>query len=211
MYLKQGDLFWGMSKDFVKDAMQMATNLSFKEGDKLFGNGDDANHFFILLKGSVLLQRGDTGPKVYIARKPGEIIGWSALISRDAYSASAKCLEDTSLTKIEGKAFLETLEKDSNDKAILFERLAKMKRQASVLVLRFITDEYAVPLGVWVVREAVRKAMISKPIGFDSKELMLSYAKLKIKKDFNYDLDCLLRRSFLMKRQKQKKLTSFLA
>lgn len=126
MYLKQGDLFWGMSKVFVKDAMQMATNQSFKEGDKLFSNGDDANHFFILLKGSVLLQHGDTGPKVYVARKPGEIIGWSALISRDAYSASAKCLEDTSLIKMEGKTFLETLEKNSNDKAILFERLSKM-------------------------------------------------------------------------------------
>ena len=45
----------------------------------------------------------------------------------------------------------------------------------NVLVLRFITGDYAVPLGVWVTREATRKAMNGKPIIFSDKELMLKY------------------------------------
>jgi len=59
----------------------------------------------------------------------------------------------------------------------VLEYLKKVKRQSSVLLLRFITGEYYAPLGVWVVREAVRKTMANKPLVFDSKELMLKYAQ----------------------------------
>jgi len=94
----------------------------------------------------------------------------------------------------------------------IIEKLREMKRQASVLCLRFITGEYAVPLGVWVVREATRKAMQSKPISFSSKELMLKYAKALVKKKFGYYLDQMISESVLLKQMKeQSKLTSFLS
>jgi hypothetical protein len=90
------------------------------------------------------------------------------------------------------------------------EKLNSLRRQGSVLALRFITKEYAVPLGVWVVREATRKALSNKPIHFASKELMLHYARLKAKKEFDFDLDALLRESKLLKEMKeQKRLTEF--
>ncbi|MCR3884500.1 MAG: hypothetical protein NUK54_09025, partial [Methanothrix sp.] len=41
----------------------------------------------------------------------------------------------------------------------VLERLAEMRRQASVLAAREITEEYWAPLGVWVVREAARAAL----------------------------------------------------
>ncbi|MBI2142476.1 hypothetical protein HYU15_03240, partial [Candidatus Woesearchaeota archaeon] len=68
----------------------------------------------------------------------------------------------------------------------VLEQLARMKRQASVLVIRMITDEYLLPLGVWVCREAVRKAVAAKPISFASKELMLKYADALITRRFGY-------------------------
>lgn len=43
------------------------------------------------------------------------------------------------------------------------EYLIKQKRQAGVLVLREIQPEYAVPVGVWQVREAIRAAMSKIP------------------------------------------------
>jgi len=92
----------------------------------------------------------------------------------------------------------------------ILERLAQLKRQASVLALRFITGEYAMPLGVWVTREATRKAL-QNSIQFASRELMLKYARNLIKKKFNYDLDNLLNKSILLKNIKtQRKLTSFI-
>ncbi|MBW2971536.1 hypothetical protein KY359_00740 [Candidatus Woesearchaeota archaeon] len=92
----------------------------------------------------------------------------------------------------------------------ILERLSKMKRQSGVLALRFITNEYWAPLGVWVVREATRKSLASKPIEFGSKELMLKYAKAFARKHFGFDLDVLLKGSKLMDcMYKQRQLRDF--
>ena len=93
----------------------------------------------------------------------------------------------------------------------ILEKLNQLKRQASILCLRFITGEYATPLGVWCVREATRKAMNNKPIEFSSKEMMLNYAKHLVKKKFNFDLYKILNNSILLKNMKQQsKLTNFI-
>jgi hypothetical protein len=86
------------------------------------------------------------------------------------------------------------------------EHLMQQKRQNTVLALRFITDEYVLPLGVWVTREATRKALSNKPIKFACKELMLTYAKHLAKKKFGLDITPILEKSKLMK---QKKLSVF--
>lgn len=93
----------------------------------------------------------------------------------------------------------------------ILERLEKMKRQASVIALRFITGDYTLPLGVFVCREATRKALGNKPIEFGSKELMIKYAKALIRKKFNININNLLNRSILLKNiQQQSKLTKFI-
>jgi|TARA_Y100000310_G_scaffold124950_2_gene123769 hypothetical protein len=92
------------------------------------------------------------------------------------------------------------------------EKLKGIRKQASVLVLRFITDEYTIPLGVFVVRESVRKTLSNKPLEFGSKELMLKYAKLLIRKKFNIDVYDLLKHSKVLKNIiHQRKLTKFSA
>lgn len=91
------------------------------------------------------------------------------------------------------------------------ERLNRLKRQASVLVLRFITNEYTVPMGVFVCREATRKSMKAKPVEFSSKELMLRYAGALVKKRFRLDVNEILRHSLLLKKISiQKKLQAFM-
>jgi len=92
----------------------------------------------------------------------------------------------------------------------ILDRLNKMRRQSTVVVMRFITDEYSVPLGVWVVREAVRKTMNSRPIEFASTDLMLKYARVLVKKKFGHDISDILKRSRLLnERKQQKKLGEF--
>ncbi len=90
------------------------------------------------------------------------------------------------------------------------EKFKEMKKQAKVIVLRFVTNEYYAPLGVWVTREAARTTMSNKPIEFSSKELMLKYIKHFVRKKFNYDVDFMLKDSKLLKEIKtQKKLWEF--
>ena len=89
MYLKQKDIFWAMNKEFVKEVMDIAVTESHQQGEWLFHGGDPANAFYILLKGRVKLILGETGHVVYIVSNAGEAFGWSSLIDRGSFSASA--------------------------------------------------------------------------------------------------------------------------
>lgn len=92
----------------------------------------------------------------------------------------------------------------------VLEKLQALKRQHSILVLRFITSEYNIPLGVWVCREAARKSLENKPIKFGGGELMIKYCGELVKNKFGFDINLLLRESRLLKNKKeQKKLNEF--
>jgi len=124
MYFQQSDLFWGMDRDFVKAVMDIATKESCAAGDFLFHTGDAANHFYILLTGRVKLKIGETGQVAYIVDHAGEAFGWSSLVGMDSYSASAECMETTTLQKFEREQFREILKSDPGNGLIFFQRLA---------------------------------------------------------------------------------------
>ena len=126
MYLKQGDLFWGMDTDFVKEAMAATTKENLEEGEVVFKEGDPAESFYILVKGRIKLTLGEKSREVYVAYQPGEIIGWSSLIGRDTLSATARCLEPTILSKVDRQRFLDTLGRYPSEGATLFQRVASM-------------------------------------------------------------------------------------
>ena len=126
MYLKQGDLFWGMDKDFVKEAMDMSTKQSFEEGQTVFREGDPAESFYILIKGRIKLTLGQKSREVYVAYQPGEIIGWSSLIGRETLSATAGCLEATTVGKLDRQKFIDILGRYPTAGAALFQRVATM-------------------------------------------------------------------------------------
>ena len=126
MHLKMGDFIMGMGRDFATEAMDISGKMSLNEGNILFSAGDAAGHFYVLLKGQVQLSLGKAGPVVYQARHPGEIIGWSCLIGRETYSASAECTQATDLLKFDRNSFLKALNKNPANEALLFRRLAEM-------------------------------------------------------------------------------------
>ncbi len=66
----------------------------------------------------------------------------------------------------------------------VLEYLVKMKIQAGVVILREIRPEYAIPVGVWQVREGIREAMKKMPTAADdfSHALYLASQKMSISK-----------------------------
>jgi hypothetical protein len=62
----------------------------------------------------------------------------------------------------------------------VLEYLVKMKIQAGVVILREIRPEYAIPVGVWQVREGIREAMKKSPVFADDFEHALSLASQKM-------------------------------
>ena len=126
MYINQKDIFWAMSKEFVKEIMEISVTESHKEGEWLFHGGDPANAFYILLKGRVKLSLGETGHVVYIVSNAGEAFGWSSLIGRKSFSASAECMTATKLLKLDKDELQKILGKDPANSQILFKRLAEI-------------------------------------------------------------------------------------
>ncbi len=58
-----------------------------------------------------------------------------------------------------------------------FEFLRSIKRKAGVIVIREITPQYNVPLGVWVVEEGVRRSLREKYLRFESCNEALDYVR----------------------------------
>ncbi len=69
-------------------------------------------------------------------------------------------------------------------KLAVAEKLHDMQRQAGVLVFRESYTGY-VPLGVWLVRQTVRKAMQQQPMHFESKSAALTYIATKLRLPFS--------------------------
>src|SRR3989344_926923 len=91
----------------------------------------------------------------------------------------------------------------------MLEHLAKIKKQASCLVIRFETPEYNMPLGVFVVRNAARKTLANNPLKFESKEALLEKTKELIKNKFNYNISNVYKQSKLLRSLTQSKLFHF--
>ena len=141
MYLKQSDLFWGIVEhDFVKGVMEKSSKLSVKPGDILFREGDPAEKFYILVKGHVRLGIGDRGHVVHTVSRAGECFGWSSLIERDAYTASAECVEPTELMVIDRKDFESVLVRDPDNGVLFLRRLAGLIAQRLVNSYVLLSD-----------------------------------------------------------------------
>ncbi len=87
----------------------------------------------------------------------------------------------------------------------VLQHMLRMKRQASALVYREITDEYWAPLGVWVIRESVGKALSGKPRTFDTMEKAVSAMTKEVRVKRWADDSWLLKQ-----RKEQKRLDDFL-
>jgi hypothetical protein len=91
----------------------------------------------------------------------------------------------------------------------ILQHLEKIKRQASVLALRFVLPEYDVPLGVWVCRNSVRKSLLAHSIEFETKEEMLKYAANLTAEKFNFNIIKILNQSRLLKEIKTQAKLSY--
>ena len=80
----------------------------------------------------------------------------------------------------------------------ILQYLDGIKRQSSVLVLRFVLPEYDVPLGVWVCRNSVRKSLSSEPTYFKNEDEMLKFIGELMIKNFRFDINPILKQSMLL-------------
>ena len=127
--LDVGELFNGIAPATIEKLVGLARREAHPAGAMLYRPGDPADDFFVLDAGRVefLVGRGErTAPSGFMLKK-GEVFGWAALL--DGYAtriASARCLEESTLLRINGKAALQVLEGDLSAAFVVMRRLAAL-------------------------------------------------------------------------------------
>ena len=124
MYLKQSELFWGLSQSFIRSLTADATKQNYRPGETVFSAEDAADYFYVLIQGRIRLQLNGSGQGVYTSDRIGEAFGWSALIGRETYSASCVCEQQTVLLRFDKHEIRRQLDQDAESAAIFFRQLA---------------------------------------------------------------------------------------
>ncbi len=101
MFLPKSEVFKDLRQEAINEISEAAVEETCEEGTLLFSAGDPANHFFMLVEGSVQLTIGKESRKEYVVGNIGETFGWSSVVGNDSYTAQGKCLSRTKLLKIE--------------------------------------------------------------------------------------------------------------
>lgn len=81
----------------------------------------------------------------------------------------------------------------------ILEYLNRVKRQASVLAIRIETPTYWAGLGVWVVRESVRKSLNNEHFEFDDMKKFIETSKILGNKKFNFNYAPIMDKSKVLK------------
>lgn len=126
MLIKQSDLLWGLDNEFIKNFIDSAEKNTHPEGHKLFDAGDAADLFYILIKGRIRLSVGEHDKTTYMIEHAGAAFGWSGLVGMETYSASAECLEESSVMVFTKKFVKEITENDPKNGLRFYRRLGRM-------------------------------------------------------------------------------------
>lgn len=138
--IDQGDLICGLSHLFVRTFMDITIKKSYGKGQIVFHEGEPAAFFYTLIKGRVKLSIGETGQEVYIVDQAGEVFGWSSLMNRSHYSASAECLEPTNLLLIEKEKLERILNDDPVNGMVFYKNLSQTLGNRLLRSYKIISD-----------------------------------------------------------------------
>lgn len=127
--LDVGELFNGLKASILEKLQALVKRENHPAGAVLYRPGDPAEDFFVLDSGRIefLLGRGERAAPGGFMLKKGEVFGWAALLEgTPARIASARCLEASSVLRINGRAALRVLEGDPAAGFTVMRRLAAL-------------------------------------------------------------------------------------
>jgi CRP-like cAMP-binding protein len=126
MIIERASLFQGMSPQFLQSIGKCLAWHSGPAGTYLFRRGDPADHLYILGEGRVRLSYGEEGQIALVVTSPGDAFGWSCLIEREAYTASAECLVATTVARLQKQDLTRIFDQDSVSGLAFYRRLARL-------------------------------------------------------------------------------------
>jgi CRP-like cAMP-binding protein len=136
MFIRQAELFEGISPEARVVMEGQKTTKSFNEGDFVFHEGEEGQHFYIVEDGKVDLVLGREQEIRFLAYYPGEIFGWSALVQPHRYLANARCMTRCTVAQIPKQAIDEIVKKHPADGLMIYKRLAAILGERLIAAYR---------------------------------------------------------------------------
>ncbi len=129
--LKGFSLFGGMGEAELAEISKLCRERTYEGGSVIFTMGGWATDVYLLKTGKVDIQIEfkihdyEVMTTVYTVGK-GEIFGWSALVPPHRLTASARCEGKADVITINGKQFMEFLEKDRRIGYVVMKNLSSL-------------------------------------------------------------------------------------
>lgn len=103
-----------LEPEHIKLIVGCASNVVFKEGEFLFREGEEANAFYIIRHGKVIIEtyRPEKGPIAIQTRGEGDVTGWSWLVPPYRWHFDARAYELTRAIALDGKCLRNKCEED---------------------------------------------------------------------------------------------------
>jgi CRP-like cAMP-binding protein len=102
-----------------------AQNTAFAQGERIFAEGDPADHLYLLRRGRVALEVASPwGPLIIETLQPGEALGWSWLFPPYRWSADARALEPVGAIVVDAECLRNKAETDPAFGYELMKRLS---------------------------------------------------------------------------------------
>lgn len=126
MFIKEVELFHGIPSHIIDEIAKFVIEENFLAGHFLFQEGDFAEFLYILEEGAIdIVIHGQEGKRIsFLLDKTGLVFGWSALIEPNRYTASAECVKESRVIKIDGERLLRTFERYPAHGMTIIKRLA---------------------------------------------------------------------------------------
>jgi CRP-like cAMP-binding protein len=145
--LQQHPFLAGLSHEHMETLVGCASNVRFPEGTTVMHEGQMANKFYLVRSGRVALQMQVTGKGDLRIQTvgPGEILGWSWLISPFRWHFSGVVVLDTRAIALDGECLRNKCETDPHFGYEMLKRLSQvMERRLEATRLQLL-DVYGMP------------------------------------------------------------------
>ncbi len=112
--LKEHPFLKGMTSKHIKLLVGCASNVAFKAGEYIFREGEDAEKFYFVRHGRVVVETfvPQKGAILIRSRHEGEILGWSWLVPPYKWHFDARAIEVTRAIALDGKCLRQKCEED---------------------------------------------------------------------------------------------------
>ncbi len=125
--LKKVSFFTNLSGEYLATIASMMKSVKRRAKDIIFFEGDPGDSFYIIVKGKVLIHKGEMR---LVEMGPGQCFGEMAILDNEKRSASVTALEDTLMFQLESEAFYDIIsDKIEIAKSVIRMLTARLRTQ----------------------------------------------------------------------------------